>query len=97
MYSSRTGSWITPKELVGLVRRWMECENEKHDTETWGCSRKKCFVEGGKKNPEINRGQGFAKCTIKNMRLYRIPRSTEWNTLLTSGQNQDVRHIAAKS
>lgn len=53
MYPSRTGSWITPKELAGLVGRWMECENENHDTKTWGCFLKTCLVEGGKNNLKL--------------------------------------------
>lgn len=65
MYSSRTGSWITPKELAGLVRRWMECENEKHDTETWGCSLKRCFVEGGKKNLKLTAVRDLQNAPLK--------------------------------
>lgn len=92
VYPSRTGSWITPQELAGLVGRWTECENENHNTETWGCFLK----QQQKKKPKIYLSQKIAKCTMKNIHLYHnIARNTEWTTPLTGAQNQGVQHISA--
>lgn len=96
VYPSRTGSWITPKELAGLVGM-DEVWKSKPRYQNLGMFSKK-MPRGGKEISKINHVQGFAKCSIKTIRLYHnIPRNTEWNTFLTGAQNQDVRHISAPS